>query len=253
MNYILDKQTVIAADLDGTLTESKSVMSQDMAHALSSWLSTNRFAVISGGSIHQFKRQFIEMLPATAPLQNLYLFPSNGAVCFAFQNGEWKAIYEDPMPQEEKDIISRAIHEAVLLSGVVIEETFGDQLDYPSGEVTFSALGQQAPYEKKIVWDKDQTKRKRIVAHLAPLLPNFSISIGGTTSINITRSGIDKAYAILKVKELLSVDNAHIVFLGDALFEGGNDWAVISTGVACVKINDPKEAIAFINQNIAAR
>ncbi len=248
MTYIKDTETIIAADLDGTLTESKVLMTPEMAGVISKWLETNRFAVISGAAFEQFLKQIVATLPPSTNLENLYLFPSNGAESYSFLNNEWKGqTYEKLLSPEEKETITSAVREAVKNAEVVSEEIFGEQIDYPNGEVTFSALGQLAPIEKKVVWDPAQEKRKRIVAHLAPLIPDFSVLIAGTTSINITRKGIDKAYAIAKMKELLSVDNEHIIFFGDAIFEGGNDFPATTTGVTCIKVSGPKETIVKIN------
>ena len=127
---------------------------------------------------------------------------------------------------------------------------FGAQMEVRGGQVTFSGLGQEAPLEIKHSWDPDQAKRKAIVAELAPLLPDFTITIGGTTSIDITRKGTDKAYAIEKMKTLLHADNDHIIYFGDALFEGGNDWAATREGITCVKVTDAADTIQKISDLI---
>jgi len=69
--------------------------------------------------------------------------------------------------------------------------------------VTFSALGQQAPLAEKEKWDPDFAKRKKITAILEKHIPEFSIRMGGATSIDVTKSGIDKAYGIGKLRDTL--------------------------------------------------
>lgn len=246
MPYITDAQSVIAADLDGTLSASKSVITAEMSKTLTDWLSSNRFAVISGGKYEQLVKQVVAALPADAQLQNLYLFPTNGSAHYSFADGEWNKVYELTLEEEEKSSITAALHEAVQKSGLQFPELYGEQIEYRGSQVSFSGLGQDAPLAKKILWDPDQSKRLYITRYLEPLLPDFKIGIGGTTTIDITRKGIDKEYAINRMKELLEVDNDHVIFFGDALFEGGNDWPATKTGVTCVKVADAADTVEKI-------
>jgi len=251
MTYILDEQSVISADLDGTLTESKSPMTVEMASAISLWLVNHRFAIISGGEHIQFEKQVVSRFPEDTNFKNLFLFPINGSACYVFKNDAWQAVYNEKLSEDEQNTIAEAIEEAVVKSGVIIETKHGNQLSFRGGQVTFSALGQEAPLSEKAPWDPDQAKRKIIVSHLTPLLPNFTISMGGTTSIDVTKKGIDKAYAIEKMKVLLNVDNEHVLFLGDALFPGGNDYPAERTGVNYIKVSGPEESIKIIQENIS--
>jgi HAD superfamily hydrolase (TIGR01484 family) len=258
---ILDEQTVIAADLDGTLAESKLPINEAMATAMSQWLTTRRFAIISGGSFKQISSQILPMLPAETHLEHLFFYPINGATCYEFKKGadghdEWEQSYELTLSEDERKNIVSAFDKVltdpeihVFFENLSLEnEAWGEQIEYRGGQITFSALGQRAPLDKKAVWDADQQKRKLIVSKLEPLLSDFHVSIGGTTSIDITPKGIDKAYAIEKMKENLQIDNDHIIFFGDALFEGGNDWPATRTGVTCIKVADPEATLAEIQK-----
>jgi len=239
--------TVIAADLDGTLAKSKLPIRADMAQAISAWLSTNRFAVISGGAYERFHAQVVEQLPASTNFSNLFLFPTNGATCFNFTNGKWNELYKNSLTEEERIKIFSAF-ETVLkdpsLSDIAVDmqkNQHGEQLEFRGGQVTLSALGQQAPIELKAPWDPDQIKRKKIAFLLTPLLPEFYVAIAGATSIDVTRKGIDKEYAVRKIVELLGVTEEEIIFFGDAIFEGGNDFAVTRTNATTVKVGSPEE------------
>ena len=81
-------------------------------------------------------------------------------------------------------------------SGFKVEQVWGEVIEDRGSQITFSALGQQAPLEQKDKWDPDFTKRKKIKAILDTLIPEFSVRMGGATSIDITKPGIDKAYGI---------------------------------------------------------
>ena len=124
---------------------------------------------------------------------------------------------------------------------MVIEEPFGEIVEDRGGQITFSGRGQDAPLDVKSVWDPDQTKRRKIVDLLKLEIPEFEIRMGGATSIDVTHPGITKAYAIGKIKEVLSISTEDIVFIGDALYPGGNDESAKETGVECVAVSGPTE------------
>ena len=241
MHLEITKNTVIAADLDGTLAESKLPIKPDMAEALSTWLKTNRFAVISGGEHSRFDEQIIKQLPSDTNFSNLYLFPTNGATCFNFKKGEWKQLYQNMLTEDEVKKIYTAFNTAISQAGVLFETKHGEQIENRGGQISFSALGQQAPIEEKVPWDPDQVKRKKITKILIPLLPEFHVAIGGATTIDVTHKGIDKEFATRKIVELLNIQEEEIIFFGDAIYEGGNDFAVTRTKAHCVKVDGPDE------------
>jgi hydroxymethylpyrimidine pyrophosphatase-like HAD family hydrolase len=49
-----------------------------------------------------------------------------------------------------------------------------------------------------------------------------------------TKPGIDKAYGIRKLRDIFGIEIAEMIFIGDALFPGGNDYPAEESGVACL-------------------
>jgi phosphomannomutase len=82
-------------------------------------------------------------------------------------------------------------------------------------------------------------------------LPDFSVTLGGSTSVDITKPGIDKAYGVRKLRDVLQVTIAQMLFVGDALFPGGNDYPARSTGADCIQVRDPNETKRVIEAAIA--
>ena len=121
----------------------------------------------------------------------------------------------------------------------------------PGSQVTLSVLGQEAPLSEKERWDPDFTKRSAILAMLEPLLPKFSVRMGGTTSIDVTKAGIDKAYGIAKLHEQLDIPLKEMLFVGDAIFVGGNDFPVQEAGVDSLLVRDPTETARIIQTVLA--
>src|SRR5690606_36558279 len=116
---------------------------------------------------------------------------------------------------------------------------------------TFTALGQKDPLEEKSKWDPDFTKRQKMKAVLDTLIPKLSVRLGGTTSIDITKPGIDKAYGIKKLSEILAIDEKEMIFIGDAIFSGGNDYQATKTQPTCIHIDTPTETKRVIEAIIA--
>lgn len=242
---------IIVADLDGTLAPSKSVIEPSMASLITKLLAYKAFAVIGGGRYSQFRDQFIAGLPSdNAAFSKLYLFPTCATTFYRFVDGSWTQVYAENLEDAERAKIKDAFDSALSAVGYAKpSDAFGEIVEDRGTQITFSALGQQAPLELKKVWDPDAKKRSAIKMHLEKLIPEFEVNIGGLTSVDVTRKGIDKAYGIRKIHEYLGYAMDEMLFLGDAMFEGGNDYPVKSTGVDCIAVkstNDTEKILAEI-------
>ena len=131
------------------------------------------------------------------------------------------------------------------------KETWGEQIEDRGSQITFSALGQQAPLEEKKKWDPDFAKRKKMKELLDELIPGFSVRLGGTTSVDVTKPGIDKAYGIRKLRDILGIAIEEMIFIGDALFPGGNDYPAKEAGALSIQVRDPNESKRVIEAIIA--
>ncbi len=131
--------------------------------------------------------------------------------------------------------------QAVAKAGLTAAKTWGEAIEDRGSQITYSALGQQAPLAEKQKWDQDYAKRRKIKGILDPLIPDFSVRMGGTTSIDVTKPGIDKAYGIRKLRDLLGIAINEMVYIGDALFKGGNDYPAEEAGVVSIPVRGPSE------------
>ena len=152
---------------------------------------------------------------------------------------------------DEKHKILTAFDESLKATGFVPEQTWGERIEDRGSQITFSALGQQAPIDAKEHWDPDFTKRKIIQADLRKRLPGLSINMGGATSIDITREGVDKGYALKRLRDESGIALEAMIFVGDAIFPGGNDYPAKEIGLDTVRVRDPKETLAVIATYVA--
>jgi len=239
-------KTMIAFDLDGTLAESKQPMGPEMAERIKSLLEVADVAVISGGDWPQFEKQVVSQLPANADLSRLWIMPTTGTKLYRFDGTAWQTVYAEVFDQDERQKIAAALNQVMRDKGYDQGQTWGERIEDRGSQITFSALGQEAPLEAKKDWDPDFAKRKLMKIDLAKLLPGLSINMGGSTSIDITREGIDKAYGMRKLVEHSGVTFENILFMGDAIFPGGNDDPVRAAGIDCIKVRDPEDTSVAI-------
>ena len=171
---------------------------------------------------------------------NLSLLPTCGTKFFQY-NGSWKLLYSEDLTASEKEKITSSLNQAVAAGGFKPEKVWGEVIEDRGSQITFSALGQQAPLDEKDKWDHDFAKRKKMKATLDTLIPEFSVRMGGATSIDVTKPGIDKAYGIRKLRDILGISLREMIYVGDALFPGGNDYPAKEAGVVCVAVRGPQE------------
>jgi phosphomannomutase len=238
--------SLVAFDLDGTLAESKQPLKDSMGEALADLLAVANVAVISGGDWPQFQKQVASRLPPRADLSKLWLMPTTGTKLYTHKNAEWHRIYAELFSEEERKKILEAFDASLEATGFTPGQTWGERIEDRGSQITFSALGQQAPVREKELWDPDFAKRKVIQADLNKRLPGLSINMGGATSIDITQKGVDKGYGLKKLRDASGIPLEQMMFIGDAIFPGGNDYPAKQLGLDTVRVKDPNGTLAAI-------
>lgn len=231
---------LVAFDLDGTLAQSKQAIDAEMAGLLAQLSRCASIAVISGGDWPQFNQQLVGNLPEGIDLSEWYLMPTSGTKLYR-QQGGWTQVYADLFSEDERAAILDAFASALATAGLTDERTWGERIEDRGSQITFSGLGQQAPLDAKEAWDPDFAKRKQLQAVLGARLPGFAVRIGGSTSVDITRAGIDKAYGMKRLATISGIDFAEMIFMGDAVYPDGNDYAVYQAGIDTIAVHDVQE------------
>lgn len=245
---------VIAFDLDGTLAESKSALTDEMSSHLSKLLDKFIVCVISGGKFGQFEEQLLGNLSVDKnKLTKLHLMPTCGTKYYIFDilKDSWKQVYAEDFSKEDKDKIIDAVNSSARKLNLLETKTWGDIIEDRGSQITFSALGQEAPVEEKKKWDPTGEKKMKLRNLIAEKIPEYEVRTGGSTSVDITKLGIDKAYGMQKLEALLGVAKEEILFIGDALHEGGNDYPVKAYGINSVSVDDWKMTSKVIETILA--
>jgi hypothetical protein len=199
-----------------------------------------KVAIISGGAWQQFETQILAHMPSGDSLNNLLLLPTCGTRFYRYQT-DWQLLYAEDFTAVQRQKILDALRQTIDQTGEKATKTWGEVIEDRGSQITFSALGQQAPLEEKKKWDPDFAKRKKMVAVLQPLISEFSVRLGGATSIDVTQHGIDKGYGIQKLHDVLRIEISEMLFIGDAVFPGGNDYPAKQAGALSIRVRDPHE------------
>ena len=245
-----DRPRLIAFDLDDTLARSKSPITPEMAKALLELLEVSPILIISGGNVTQFEAQVLAHLGESELLERLHLMPTCGTRYLRHVGGAWTQMYALVLSSEDRTAASEALESEARRLGLwePDERVHGARIDDRGSQVTFSALGQNAPVDAKKRWDPDGTRRAALRDGVADRLPGLEVRSGGSTSIDVTGKGIDKAYGLARLLGDLALPPTEVLFIGDRLDPGGNDYPVIALGVRTQAVTDEHETLEVIRR-----
>ena len=244
---------LVAFDLDDTLAITKSEISDRMSELLGRLLEKYDVCVITGGRFEQIEKQVVKRLDVSPRLLNrLHLMPTCGTRYYRYDELEskWVMQYAEDLTKEQKTQVVDALEKVAKEMGIWCDKPAGEIIEDRFSQITMSALGQQATPEDKYAWaEKFKDIRPIYRDKVAELLPDLEVRIGGTTSTDITLPGVDKAYGMRKIIEAIDISKDEILFMGDKLDEGGNDFPVKAMGIDSIAV-DGWETTAYVIEGV---
>lgn len=244
---------LIAFDLDDTLAVTKSPISDRMSELLGRLLEKYDVCVISGGMYEIFQQNVVSRLEVpTHLLGKLHLMPTCGTRYYRYDElaGEWKLQYANDLSKEQKRRITEVLELTSKEMGIWEEHPAGEIIEDRQSQITHSALGQQASPDAKYAWsEKNKQVRLEFRNKVAERLPDLEVRLGGTTSTDVTLPGVDKAYGMEKLIDALDISRDEILYMGDKLDEGGNDYPIKAMGVDCIAV-DGWETTAYAIEGV---
>jgi phosphomannomutase len=245
---------LVAFDLDDTLAPSKTAIDPRMGDLLVKLLGEVEVCVISGGNFGQFESQLIANLPvAPDALARMHLMPTCGTQYYLHDGSGWRQQYAENLTEQQKAAALAAVELEAKRLGFWESDTWGDILEDRGSQITFSALGQSAPVDAKKAWDPTGEKKNVLRAAVQEHLPDLEVRSGGSTSIDITRRGIDKAYGMARLAELTGIPFDDMLFVGDRLDPDGNDFPVIALGIPTRAVEGWEDTAEVVEQFLAGR
>jgi HAD superfamily hydrolase (TIGR01484 family) len=230
---------LIAFDLDDTLAPSKAAIDPRIGSQLIALAERVEVAIISGGQLGQFEKQVVDRLPATesSVLDHIHLLPTCGTQYYRIEPQGVRTVYAHSLTDDEKQRALTAVESEARRLGLWEEQTWGPALEDRRSQITFSALGQQAPLDAKTAWDPTGAKKNSLREAVQALIPDLEVRSGGSTSVDITHRGIDKAYGMKQLRDQTGIPLDDMLFVGDRLDPDGNDYPVLAMGVACQAVD----------------
>lgn len=242
---------LIAFDLDNTLAESKSPVPDVMGDALGRLLGHYDVCIISGGKFEQFEKQVIKRLEVSpAELSRLHIMPTCGTRYYRYDEvkAAWNMVYHNDLTADQKRRVREAFEHGAKELGLWEEKPYGEIIEDRGSQMTYSALGQdiadvlgEEGVKRKYTWDPDMKKRNKLRDLIAPELEDLEVRVGGVTSIDVTLVGADKAFGMRKLIETTGFSKDEILFVGDMLQPGGNDFPVKELGIGTIAVNSYRD------------
>ena len=240
---------LVAFDLDDTLAPSKSAIDPRVGAQLIALAERVEVAIISGGQLEQFRAQVVDRLPLASAdvLSHIHLLPTCGTQYYRIEDGGIVTVYAHALTDDEKSRAMSAVEGEARRLGLWESETWGDILEDRGSQITFSALGQRAPLAAKTAWDPTGAKKNRLREAVAAQIPDLEVRSGGSTSVDITHRGIDKAYGMRQLAEQTGIPLQDMLFVGDRLDPDGNDFPVLAIGVPCHAVTGWEDTAEYLD------
>ncbi len=252
---MLPDKKIIAFDVDGTLTASKTLITESMANLIKKLIKQKIVIAIAGGSFKQMETQFLppflnddSMMPF---IHNFTLLPTSGSQRYEYNetNREWILTDKEPLSSEVKKRAIKLLQE-IIDSGLyeIPPNPTGAIIEDRDTQITFTPNGQQAPLELKLRFDPDRKKREKIKAAIGTKLPEVDLLLNGVSSIDILPKGFNKAVGLTRFLDKIGLDKSDVIFVGDGIFPGGNDYSVYEAGIETISVKGPGETEAIIKK-----
>ena len=214
----VSKIKLVAFDLDGTLTQHKTPLSEEHKRVLDALGKKYKLLMAGAGMCHRIFNQMnhypIDIM-GNYGLQYAEYNPET-------QELEIKANVVKPCDRDSVDKRVTALREKYGYT-----EFTGENVEFhASGCVTIPLLGTKAKQEDKLAFDPDRTKRRAIYEEVKELFSDFIVFVGGSSSFDMTPAPYNKAYALAQYCEAHGISHDEVVYVGDDYGPGGNDESV---------------------------
>ena len=213
-----NKIKLVAFDLDGTLTQHKTPLSEEHKQVLDQLGKKYKLLMAGAGMCHRIFNQMNQY-----PIDIL----GNYGLQYAEYNPETKDIEikkNAVLPCDRESVDKRVTQ---LRHRYGYTEFAGDNVEFhASGCVTIPLLGTKAKSEDKLAFDPDRSKRRAIYEEVKELFSDYIVFVGGSSSFDMAPAPYNKAYALAEYCKEHGIAHDEVVYVGDDYGPGGNDESV---------------------------
>lgn len=229
---------LIAFDLDGTLTEHRTQISEINYELLERIKERYKIVIVGAGTCDRIIKQLREF-----PIDVIGNYGMQTSIIVNKERINKKACIEI----DKADIKERI---KIIRSSTGYVDIVGESIEFhESGVITFPLLGTKANIKDKVAFDPQRKKRKKIYAFVKDYFPEYTVVIGGSSSFDIMPKEYDKYKALVKYASDLNISTDKILYVGDDFSEGGNDEPIYKSEIECIEIESYqilKEKLHFL-------
>lgn len=225
---MMDKIKLIAMDLDGTLTQHKTVINERNKNTLISLSKKYKLLLVGAGQVMRIHNQ-LDKLPID--------IIGNYGLQYGEYAGDEMQIKRDLIFDCDKAIVEEKV--SFLRKKYGYTDFCGNSVEYhPSGCITFPILGTAAKQEDKLSFDPDRSKRRKIYDEVCELFSDYCVFVGGSSSFDMAPKPYNKYYALDKYCTEKGFLHSEVVFIGDDYGLGGNDESVYKSDFNFITVDD---------------
>lgn len=202
---------------------------------------TKDVIVVSGAQESQIRKQIPDSMGA-----HFYVLGQTGNQAIDRDgSGLWKEIFTDEQTKETLAFIE------ILKKEFNLSVTNPDDLiELRGSQISYSPIGHHETLDKKYSFDPGAKKRREMLTlHVADVQKLNSIGIdvvpGGTTCFDFFLAGKNKGFNVARLIEHQKWNKEECVYVGDALFPGGNDETVVGV-IPTLAVKDPDDTFRFV-------
>ncbi|MBQ7485322.1 MAG: HAD hydrolase family protein [Oscillospiraceae bacterium] len=224
-----DKIKVVAMDLDGTLTQHKTPLSDEQRAVLDRLRRKYTLLMVGAGQVMRIHRQL-----GGYPIDVI----GNYGMQYGHYNaetGEMELVRDESAPCD-RDAVDRAV--TALRQKYGFTAFAGDNVEYhPSGCITFPVLGTKAQQADKLAFDPDRSRRRAIYDEVCAAFPDYCVFVGGSSSFDMAPKPYNKYYALDLYCREHGLSHENVVYIGDDYGLGGNDESVYQSDFPYITID----------------
>ena len=225
---IREQKRLICFDLDGTLTQHKTPLTEENRAVLDSLATRYQLVMCGGGSC---ERIFNQMNGYPIDILGNYSMQESRV-----ENGELVMVRQETVHPDTADVLRKC---QALREKYGYTQYKGESVEFhPSGMMTFGLLGTKADKEEKLAFDPDKKKRQAMFREVCDSFPQYAVFIGGTTSFDFAELKFNKYAAVMRYAEEHGFTKEQTLFVGDDFGDGGNDSHIRLYGMDYIQITD---------------
>ena len=220
---------VFAFDLDGTLTQHKTLL-DDKNRAILEKLSENhKLIMVGAGDYNRIHKQL-----GGFPID---IIGNYGMQYAKYEDGELKLVRDDALACPDRTEVEEKVR--VMREKYGFTKFAGNSVEFhASGCLTFAILGTAAKQEDKLSFDPDRSKRRAFYGEVCEAFSDYNVFVGGSSSFDMAPKPYNKYYALDLYCKEKGFTHDEVIFVGDDYGTGGNDESVYLSDFGFIKVDD---------------